>query len=158
MACESAGGTTHEYGEEERQSRVKPGSGLSRGPDGTREIVALFIAIGGGIGSTLRFGISQWFGPEASAGFPWATLTANVAGSAVLGLLLGAFTRFTPSGETRAALTVGFCGGLTTFSTFSRETYSLLQAGRPVGAFIYVVASAGICLLAVALGIRLLGS
>ena len=82
--------------------------------------------IGAGIlGTLLRFLVSRAF---AGRRFPWAVLVVNVAGSLVGGVLLGA-----TSGDLRLILLTGFCGGLTTFSTFSVETIQLLQERGPRG-------------------------
>ena len=90
----------------------------------------LWVFIGGGIGSVLRYGISwlglkaQWYG----TGFPWATLIANLIACAVmLGLI--SFGLEQSDGKWRLAGMIGFCGGLSTFSTFSLENYRLMEQG-----------------------------
>lgn len=99
------------------------------------------VAAGGGAGSLLRYLIGVWM-PRAHPGaFPVATLAINVAGSLLLGWLLRRFEAVPSAPALRAALTVGVCGGFTTFSAFSVEVVTLLQAGRPGRAAVYVLAS-----------------
>lgn len=114
----------------------------------------LGVALGGAFGAVLRYGIGLAF-TRVAAGFPWGTLTVNVLGS----LLLGVFARwlsapaFDPAW--RIALTVGVCGGFTTFSTFSAEVIALLQEGRAVRALSYVAASLALGLAAMLLGLAI---
>jgi CrcB protein len=79
--------------------------------------------------------------PASTNGFPWATLAVNVAGCAVLGLVVVLSERALPSRYLRPLLGTGFCGGLTTFSTFAVETDLLVRAGRLATAATYLVAS-----------------
>ena len=84
-------------------------------------------------------------------GFPWATLAVNLAGCFLIGLLWGLFSKNGAEGGPWALfLTVGFCGGFTTFSTFSKEALMMLQAGNVWGFAGYVAISvvAGIALVA----------
>jgi fluoride exporter len=97
----------------------------------------LFIGIGGGIGALARFALGGWVTTWAGVGFPWGTFAVNVLGSAVLGLLNGVFPRLTPSVHWRAFLTVGLCGGFTTFSTFDYEMLVLLQQEQFLLAALY---------------------
>jgi CrcB protein len=104
-----------------------------------------YVAIGSAIGGMSRFlltGVMQRMFP---AGFPAGTLVINVTGSAVLGFLLR-YAVETPAiqPELRALLTVGFCGGYTTFSTFSYETLALVEDGDWKRAGVYVAASVAI--------------
>ena len=109
----------------------------------------LLVFIGGGFGSVLRYAIGLCIGTAAS---PWATLAVNVAGSFAIGLLGGWSERFGWSEAVRLALTVGLCGGFTTFSTFSKESLALVQSGR-WGAFaLYALGSFAIGIAAVAMG------
>jgi CrcB protein len=112
-----------------------------------------YIAVGSAIGGVSRYlvgGLSQ----RLIAGtFPIGTLLINVTGSFLLGLILryGVETpTFTP--EMRALLTVGFCGGYTTFSTFSYETVALAEDGQWARAAVYVALSVGLSLIATFLG------
>lgn len=97
----------------------------------------LWVFLGGGVGSMLRFGIGFWI--PVSTGFPWATFLANMVSCVVIGALLVIAPVL--SGSTRLLLITGFCGGLSTFSTFSMETMQLLQRGEIWTAGLYVLAS-----------------
>lgn len=114
------------------------------------------IAIGGAIGSVLRYLVqtqsAQWFGSD----FPYGTLLVNVVGSLLIGFL--SFTlvhRLNVPEEVRMTLLVGFLGGFTTFSTFSLETIALMQQGSFLSAFSNVILSVGLCLMACFLGMSL---
>lgn len=98
----------------------------------------LAVAIGGAAGSLTRFGVAEWFKVrEWSTGFPWHTFAVNVLGSFLLGLLAGWCRE--PDRQSWLALGgTGFCGGFTTFSTFSLETVSLLESNRLAAAAGYV--------------------
>lgn len=100
----------------------------------------LAIAAGGALGSVARYLLGALVAPRA-AGFPWATLAINVSGSLLLGALAVALAGPGPSPAARAGLTVGFCGGFTTFSTFSLETLALLEQGSYARAGAYAAAS-----------------
>ena len=110
---------------------------------------ALVVFIGGGLGSLMRYGLTLAIG---SRGFPLATLAANAAGCFLIGIFGAADARFSWSETTRLLLTVGLCGGFTTFSTFSKESLSLLESGS-YGLFaLYVAGSIAIGIAATALG------
>jgi fluoride exporter len=115
--------------------------------------VTLHIAIGGGAGALARFAISGWVTTWAGVGFPWGTFAVNLAGSAVLGLLLGRLAQRRLSPQLRAGLTIGFCGGFTTFSTFDYEAYVLLEQGEYGTTVLYFAASVLACVAGVALGL-----
>lgn len=114
------------------------------------KLIAIFI--GGGCGSVLRYLIGILL---PGSFFPWATLAVNILGAFAIGLFCVWSERFTWAPETRLALTVGLCGGFTTFSAFSREVLSLLENGRPLPALAYAAASFALTLGAVALGARI---
>ena len=88
----------------------------------------LFAGIGGFIGTVLRFLVSKYFQVTFDTVFPWGTLVINIAGSFLIGIFLGIFEKgFMMSSEWRLFFTVGICGGFTTFSTFSNDSFMLLQ-------------------------------
>ena len=115
--------------------------------------LVLAIAIGGAAGSVARWAIGSL--SPADATFPWATLAINVGGSLLLGVLLGAAFMASAPAHLRLALTVGFCGGFTTFSTFSAETVRLLEAGAWGRAATYAGVSVVLAISATAAGIAL---
>ena len=119
--------------------------------------VILAVAIGGAIGSVCRYLINTvWLPAAGPHALPWGTLTVNVAGSFLYGLLFAVLTAYLPaSGTLRVALLAGFLGGFTTFSSFSFESVRLIQEGQAVLAMVYVVASVVSCLLALWLGLAL---
>ena len=98
------------------------------------------VAIGGALGSVARFAIGH-YGARHNERFPYATLIINVAGSFLLGLLVRYLPRTSLSPELGFALTVGFCGGFTTFSTFSVEVARLVEGGAYARAAVYATAS-----------------
>ncbi|WP_420129526.1 fluoride efflux transporter CrcB [Longimicrobium sp.] len=111
----------------------------------------LYVALGGAVGSVLRYGAGQALGPARPGAFPWHTFAVNVAGALLLGLIVALVPRDDPH-HLRALLAVGFCGGLTTFSTFGYETVSLLQSRAYAVALAYAGASFLVALLAVVTG------
>ena len=108
------------------------------------------VFLGGMVGALARYGLGVWVAPVAQ--IPVATLVANLLGSAVLGALAGAAERRARRGVAWAMLGVGFCGALTTFSTFALEAFELLDRQGPVVSILYAAASilAGLFLASVA--------
>ena len=112
-----------------------------------------YIALGSALGGVGRYLIGGLVQRGVGAGFPLGTLAVNVTGSFLLGLFLRyALDTPTLTPELRAFLTIGFCGGYTTFSTFSYETVALLEDGQWGRAGAYVAAS-----LVLSVGATLLG-
>ncbi|MEZ0067795.1 CrcB protein [Streptacidiphilus sp. MAP12-20] len=104
------------------------------------DVLAL-IALGGGIGSVARYGLSRAW-PTPAGGFPWATFTTNVVGCAVLGgLMYLVLEIWPPSRYRRPFLGVGICGGFTTFSTAMLESRGLLASGDYATAGAYLLGS-----------------
>lgn len=115
----------------------------------------IVVALGGACGAITRFlvssGIYQWLGRD----FPYGTLVVNVIGSFLMGLLTEGLIlhRISIGMEYRAAILIGFIGAFTTFSTFSLETFYLLEQGSIGKAGLNVAVSVGGCVLAVWLGL-----
>ena len=114
----------------------------------------VMIAIFGALGCVARYYLSGWTYSKLGWGFPWGTLAVNVVGAFFIGLImeLGLRNANIPA-NLRIGLTIGFMGGLTTFSTFSYETFKLLETGRILVAFSNVIISVTVCLLFTWLGI-----
>lgn len=118
---------------------------------------AVLISIGGVIGTLTRYYVGTAIAYRLPLSFPWATLTINVTGCFVLGLVgTLALERFTPfTAEVRLLVGVGFCGAYTTFSTFGLESLALLRAGAIGTAAAYGLASYALGLLATYAGFAL---
>jgi fluoride exporter len=93
-------------------------------------VIPLLVVIGAAVGAPLRFATDRLVQARHDTGFPWGTFTANVVGSFVLGLVLGGTT----SPEVIALVGTGFCGALTTYSTFGYETVQLAGSSRLLAA------------------------
>ena len=116
----------------------------------TAATIALFCA-GGGL---TRYYLSGWVYSLLGRSFPYGTFAVNIIGAYLIGLIMELGLRSTAIPDTlRLGLTVGFLGGLTTFSTFSYETFALLEEGQFVVAFANILASVAVCLLFTWLGI-----
>ena len=116
------------------------------------DIIKNILSVGAGsfIGGIGRYLISLAM-KGVSKGFPWATLAVNLSGCLMIGLLWGFLSRNASEGTSWGLfLTVGLCGGFTTFSTFSKEALTMLQAGQTWGFVSYITMSvlAGIALAA----------
>lgn len=112
----------------------------------------ILVIIGGGLGSGLRFLISKYLNPVFS-GFYLGTFTVNILGCLIIGLLLGVFLRQDYVSPVQSALLVtGFCGGFTTFSTFSLEQFLFLREGNFIPFILYSLLSLALGILAVGLG------
>lgn len=104
--------------------------------------IYLIVAAGGAFGAVARYGTDSMVGRWTGLGFPWGTVTVNLVGSLVLGLLIGAAVHGLHLGqEMRALVVTGFLGAFTTFSTFSLNTVTLLERGDTGAAFGYVLGS-----------------
>ena len=117
-------------------------------PDTIRNIIA--VGAGSFIGGIARYLVSLAM-KGISKGFPWATLFVNLLGCLIIGLLWGFLSRnASESTSWGLFLTVGLCGGFTTFSTFSKEALTMLQTGQIWGFASYIAISilAGIALVA----------
>jgi CrcB protein len=123
-------------------------------------ITYLLVALGSALGGMARYGCSGLLARTIGETFPWGTLAVNVAGSLVIGLftaLTGPDGRILVAPDLRLFVTIGFCGGFTTFSSFSLQTLELVRAGELGAAGLNVALSLGLCLLTVWLGFALGG-
>ncbi|GAA5009153.1 fluoride efflux transporter CrcB [Lysobacter lycopersici] len=118
---------------------------------------AIVIFIGAGFGALARWGLGLWLNP-AFPTVPLGTLAANAIGGLLMGLVLGVFAQYESlSPLLRLALTTGFLGGLTTFSTFSAETATLLLRAEYGWALAAIALHVGTSILATLAGVALVG-
>jgi len=118
--------------------------------------VILFVGIGGGLGSILRYTISLFVGKHIPIVFPLGTLLVNISGCFLIGVFYSVFARhsnFNP--DWRLFLITGICGGYTTFSTFSYDGFILLKQGSVLSFILYALGSVVIGLLATIAGVAL---
>lgn len=102
----------------------------------------LAVAVGGALGSVARYLVGIGAGKLFGTDFPWGTLIINITGSFLMGVLAGLFaTRWNLPQAARIFLTVGICGGYTTFSTFSLDSFYLIERGELVASAAYMVGS-----------------
>ncbi len=117
----------------------------------------LWVTIGSALGGFLRYTLTRMT-LSINTGFPFGTILINIIGSFVIGYF-GTLTlqsgRFAVSGNLRLFVMVGICGGFTTFSSFSLESFDLLRSGQWGRAVANIVLSVALCLAAVAAGHRL---
>lgn len=114
----------------------------------------LFVFLGGGLGSICRWGLGLAVQPLVPK-FPLATLLANGMACLVLGAVLGMHQQGALSEERRLLLATGFCGGFSTFSTFTAETWQYFQNGQYMTVAINVIGSLAVCFVCLLLGIKL---
>lgn len=115
-------------------------------------MTALLVLLGGAVGAPARYLTDQWVQSRHDSALPWGTFTVNVIGSFVLGLVGGAASTGLLPAWVLTLVGTGFCGALTTFSTFAFETWRLLETGSWRPAAINVVGSLAVGLGAAALG------
>jgi fluoride exporter len=121
-------------------------------------VTFLLVLVGGMVGAPARYLADRAVQARRDTVFPWGTFAVNVAGSALLGFLLGAQRHLGLPSSVIALVGTGFCGGLTTFSTFGYETLRLLE-DRAIGeAGVNVIGSLALGVLAAWLGFRLAGA
>jgi fluoride exporter len=133
--------------------------------EGISQLHLVGVALGAGLGAVCRAGLDRSVMHRVGlTRLPWATLAVNVVGSFILGLVLGWSEQVatgTSAEQEESARTleiiigIGFAGGLTTFSTFSWESWSLIREGRARGMLAYAAMTVGLGLAAVALGISI---
>lgn len=115
----------------------------------------LLVGAGGAIGAMSRYGLSVLVGRFWVSSFPLATLLVNVAGSCLMGVLIGVLARTMPtmSNDIRLFAAIGVLGGFTTFSSFSLDTIFLIERGALAQALLYVCLSVVVCLVGLYLGL-----
>ncbi|AQT48178.1 fluoride efflux transporter CrcB [Bartonella choladocola] len=117
----------------------------------------LWVAFGGALGTVLRYWLSLLMVP-VSKNLPWGTILINIVGSFVIaffGVITMSQAKW-PMGETiRLFVMVGICGGFTTFSSFSLQSFELLKKGAVGEAFLNIIISVAFCLFATAMGFYL---
>lgn len=116
----------------------------------------LYVFIGGGLGSLCRYGIAVGLRSYTEQ-FPYATLIANILSCIVLGCVIAWSQKTEAVSWTVLLIATGFCGGFSTFSTFSLETFTLMSNGDLGTALLNVLMSVLVCLGAIYLGLRLGG-
>lgn len=114
----------------------------------------VWIFIGGGLGSMARFCISDLLS-KYNYNFPLATLIANFLASLILGFFLAQALASNGSDIKKALIMTGFCGGFSTFSTFSAESFQLLQQGHYGYVLLNIFGSIVVCLIGVGIGYKL---
>lgn len=118
--------------------------------------IILVIGIGSCIGGISRYLLSQFIQNKFLSAFPFGTLTVNILGCFLIGIIFGLSERGNFTMEWRLFLVTGLLGGFTTFSSFSNETVALLRDGQLWHAFTYIMCSVVIGLLATFIGISLI--
>ncbi len=119
----------------------------------------LLVALGGAIGASFRHLVGILTLRIFGSGFPWGTITVNIVGSFVMGIIVELVARkFSASMEWRLFLMTGMLGGFTTFSSFSLDTVFLWERGEAAIAFGYVVASVVLSVAALFAGLALVRS
>jgi fluoride exporter len=106
----------------------------------------LWIFIGGGLGSILRYSLSLFFPFNPAAGFPWATFFSNLAACVILGVLLLIINARETDNFLRPFFIIGLCGGFSTFSAFSLETVQMIRHNHWPLALLNIGVSLGACL------------
>lgn len=120
-------------------------------------IFILAVALGGALGSMARYLVGIGSGKLFGLGFPWGTLIINIVGSMLIGAFAGMFAfKWDLPQALRIFLTVGICGGFTTFSTFSLDTYYLIERGELAAAGFYVGSSVVLSIIGLAATLHLI--
>ncbi len=116
----------------------------------------LLASAGGAIGAGLRFLVSHAFAARGLVWFPWATLSVNVIGSFLMGVLVGLLAlRYQGSAEIRTFFATGILGGFTTFSAFAFESVAMIERGEFSLTFLYMIGSVVLSVVAVFFGLSL---
>lgn len=105
------------------------------------------VFVGGGIGSIIRYGISEFVRANFKHSFPWATLCSNLLSCLVLAITIGFFSqKLNENPSLRGFILIGICGGFSTFSTFSYETVELIKSGNFMYAVLNILISVSVCI------------
>ncbi|GAA0408621.1 fluoride efflux transporter CrcB [Micromonospora gifhornensis] len=118
-------------------------------------MTVLLVALGAAVGAPLRYLLDRAVQARHGSAFPWGTLTVNVLGSLILGVLIGGAGAGAVPGSLVALLGTGLCGALTTYSTFGYETVRLVETGARRYALVNAVVSVAAALGAAFLGVTL---
>ena len=115
----------------------------------------LWVALGGAVGSSARYGVNLIAPRVLGFEFPWATMIVNILGCFAMGYISAALREKMPDDENmRLFLTTGLLGGFTTFSAFSFDFFGLMQKGEMPSAVVYAVVSVALSIIAVMLGFK----
>ncbi len=117
----------------------------------------LWVFVGGGLGSICRYAVARGLDSSGFL-FPMATFLTNGISCVILGILLGLSLRDGFEHHHRLLLITGFCGGFSTFSTFSAETLQLFQSGHHLHALANIFLSLIVCLVCIYLGLKIIQS
>lgn len=116
----------------------------------------LFVALGGGLGSVLRFLTNVWVSKNMVGKLYSATFIVNILGCFLIGFLTGYLQKQLAGNESlKILLVTGFCGGFTTFSTFGLENYNFIQSGNYTTSILYTFLSIGLGIVFVTFGLLL---
>jgi CrcB protein len=120
----------------------------------------MYVAFGGAFGSMCRYAVGVWIGRINETDFPFATLIINITGSFLMGIWIGVMVLMLPtkSKELHLLMAIGVLGGYTTFSTFSLESYLLIEKGLWLQAAAYMIGSVVLSIAALFAGMWLLRS
>ena len=119
--------------------------------------IIILIGLGSGLGGGLRYWLSGVIAERVGETFPWGTISVNIIGSLLIGLL-AAFAdseRILMSPSSRQFLMIGFCGGFTTFSAFSLQSLRLIQSNEWLHAGGHILLSVALCLFGVFVGYKM---
>ena len=138
-----------------RMRRAKKNIEKGNGQESEIMLGIVLVILGGALGSMWRYSWSGFFAERLGETFPIGTFVVNMVGSMLIGVFSGVIARVASSADAallQQFLVIGICGGLTTFSSFSLQTYNLVAEGRWLSALANIFFSTGFCLAGVAIG------